>query len=250
MHKSEKEIDKIWDSRWSRYKLENVVDLTKINDPWTTFHIDILKKEISTLRPNSLFLEAGCGLGQWCFYVNKFGHRAVGVDIAKDIIKNLNEFIRGKKEYENIKFLVDDLTHSKLEGNQFDFIVSLGVIEHFRDSKPMLKELYRLLKSNGRILISVPNVFALHTITRPLTKLLGIWKIGYEKSYSRRKIIEEIEEVNFRLIESGILPSGQLFGRILTSIPLFGRLLTAISYFIETKQSMFGLYIYVICEKL
>jgi len=249
MNNAEKNIDMLWDSRWSKYELKNVVDVDKIDDPWTAIHLDILKKELSALPPNGKFLEAGCGLGQWCFYVSKIGHRAVGVDIAKDIIKNLNEFISGKNEYQNIKFIVDDLTHSKLESNQFDFIVSLGVIEHFPDSAPMLNELYRLLKPNGKIFISVPNIFALHTITRPLTKLFGWWKIGYEKSYTSRRLIAEIKKSNFKLERIGILPSGQFFGRILTTIPLFGSIFKKIGYLVEKRQNVFGLYIYVICKK-
>lgn len=249
MNKNIKDICIIWDRLWLKSNFANSIDVDKTDDMWTIFHSKILKEELSYLLPNSQFLEAGCGVGQWCFYANKLGHRAVGVDIAENTIQKLNRFISNNEEYRNIKFIVDDLTHSKLESNQFDFITSLGVIEHFRDSLPMLRELYRLLKPGGRIFISVPNLFAMQTITRPLTRLLGFWQLGYEKSYSPRGIIREIRRVNFKPLKSGILPSGRLFGRVLNSLPFFGSVFKKLGYFIETRQNIFGLYIYVICEK-
>jgi SAM-dependent methyltransferase len=249
MTKSENNIDIIWDSVWARFKIENFTDVDKIHDLWTSFHLEILKKELSALPRGSLFLEAGCGLGQWCFYANQIGHRAVGVDVAKDIIKKLNVFIQARKEYQNMKFIVDDLADSKLESNQFDYIISLGVIEHFKDSQPMLRQLHRLLKPNGKLFVSVPNLFALHTITRPLTRLLGIWDIGYEKSYTPRQLKDEAHNAGFKLERFGILQSGQLFGRVLNSLPFYGKFFRRMGSFIEKKQDIFGLYIYVICKK-
>lgn len=249
MNKQKEDIDVIWDSVWSKFTPGDFTDVDKINDLWTVFHLEILKNEISALPPDSKFLEAGCGMGQWCFYANTHGHQAIGVDVAKNIIESLNAFIRGKERYRNIKFIVDDLMDSKLESNQFDFIVSLGVIEHFPDSLPMLRQLHRLLKPGGRIFISVPNLFSMQTITRPLTKLLGVWKIGYEKSYSPRGLIKEAEAVNFKVLRSAVLPSGLLFGRVLNFLPVIGRAVRKLGYFIETRQNTFGLYIYLVCGK-
>lgn len=249
MRKEENSINIIWDSVWSKFQLEDFVDVDKINDLWTSFHLEILKKQIMALPANSRFLEAGCGLGQWCFYANKLGHEAVGADIAEDIINRLNEFIRGKPEYKNMRFLVDDLCNSKLESNQFDLILSLGVIEHFRDSSLMLEELRRLLKPGGKVFISVPNIFAMQTITRPLTELFGIWSIGYEKSFSPASLKKQIRDAGFILDRFGILPSGYIFGRFLNSLPFVGRLVKKIGYWIETRQKLFGLYIYVIATK-
>jgi SAM-dependent methyltransferase len=41
--------------------------------------------------------------------------------------------------------------------NQFDFAVTFQVIEHIKDDKTFIKEIYRVLKPGGKLLVSTPN---------------------------------------------------------------------------------------------
>lgn len=40
---------------------------------------------------------------------------------------------------------------------QFDCVVSIDVLEHLRDDQPFLQELHRVLRSEGRVIVTVPN---------------------------------------------------------------------------------------------
>jgi SAM-dependent methyltransferase len=40
----------------------------------------------------------------------------------------------------------------------FDFVFSLGVVEHFEDPGPLLREQFRVLRDGGTVLASVPNI--------------------------------------------------------------------------------------------
>jgi 2-polyprenyl-3-methyl-5-hydroxy-6-metoxy-1,4-benzoquinol methylase len=50
-----------------------------------------------------------------------------------------------------------DETTAHFESNSFDVITMWHVLEHVYDLEPQIKELKRLIKSNGTILIAVPN---------------------------------------------------------------------------------------------
>lgn len=43
------------------------------------------------------------------------------------------------------------------EGDRFDCVVSIDVLEHLADDQPFLRELYRVLRPNGKAIVTVPN---------------------------------------------------------------------------------------------
>jgi 2-polyprenyl-3-methyl-5-hydroxy-6-metoxy-1,4-benzoquinol methylase len=128
-------------------------------------------------------------------------------------------------------------------------LITLGVIEHFRDSRPMLYTLQRVIKPNGYAIISVPNWFCVHPLTRAILKLIGKWNLGYEKSISPSGLARLTRSVGFTVIEYGVLPSGEMFGSFLNSLYPLGRYLRRLSYFIEWHNRCFGFISYVVCSK-
>jgi SAM-dependent methyltransferase len=240
---------KIWDEKWHGIDVLQFKDDAFIHDRWTRFHISLVEKYLNRLKEGSLFLEAGCGMGQWCFYsAKKYKVRVIGVDIARENIENLKR-ISFQQGYGKIDFMVDDLAFSLLESNLCDMFISLGVIEHSRDNALIIKNLYRVLKPDGIGIITVPNVYALHTLTRPVLQLLNRWNIGYECSFSLRNLRRLVTGSGFKIIESGILPTGELFGTFLNNIPIFGKLIRRIGLSIETKQNIFGFLAFAVLKK-
>lgn len=52
--------------------------------------------------------------------------------------------------------LVEDLTKLTLSSNQYDLIIIWHVLEHIPNDVEAIKEMYRVLKPDGKILVSVP----------------------------------------------------------------------------------------------
>jgi SAM-dependent methyltransferase len=50
----------------------------------------------------------------------------------------------------------EDLTNISFENDQFDFVISLEVLEHIPNYKQALKEIFRILKKNGNFILSIP----------------------------------------------------------------------------------------------
>jgi SAM-dependent methyltransferase len=243
-------IGTIWDKHWAHVEnLETFIEIGKSADKWTEHHLPLIDRLLSEMAKGGLFLEAGCGLGQWCFYARKkYGARALGVDIAAETMAKMRRYVAAK-QIQGVEFARDDLTATTLPENYCDLFISLGVIEHFADSGPILKGMYKITKPGKRGLITVPNVFSLHTFSRPLAKILGKWTIGYEKSFSPRGLRKACERTGFKVVECGVIPSGEMFGASLNNLPFVGKLFERLSYAIEKRQHTLGFIAYVIVEK-
>lgn len=81
------------------------------------------------------------------------------------ILKNLNPAIVGSEFLgkdipagisNHLGIRNEDLTNLSFHNEQFDFIISLEVLEHIPDYITALKEVYRVLKQNGKFLFTVP----------------------------------------------------------------------------------------------
>lgn len=114
----------------------------------------IAKREISLkllehfIKKRDLkILDIGCGTGKNIETLSKFG-KTWGIDISPQAIKYCK-----KRGIKNIKLGKADQTGFKK--SSFDIITLLDVLEHVDDNKT-LKEIYRILKPNGLLLISVP----------------------------------------------------------------------------------------------
>lgn len=92
-------------------------------------------------------LDVGCGTGKNMETFKKFGE-VWGIDNSKKAI----EFCK-KRGLRNLK--VGDATSTGFGVSSFDLITMLDVLEHTDDNKT-LKEIYRILKPGGIVIITVP----------------------------------------------------------------------------------------------
>lgn len=94
-------------------------------------------------------LDLGCGTGYGCAELATHGARVVGMDRITQ-----GAFVRGS----NARFVRGDISALPFAGASFDLIVTFQVIEHLSDSAPYLEGLSRILRPDGVLLLSTPNV--------------------------------------------------------------------------------------------
>lgn len=102
------------------------------------------------LDKNSRILDAACGEGALLNELYKKGYsKLYGVDIEENrfAIKNRAKF---KKADLNNKVPFNNST--------FEFIFSLETLEHLDSPYNAIKEFHRVLKKNGALIISIPNL--------------------------------------------------------------------------------------------
>jgi 2-polyprenyl-3-methyl-5-hydroxy-6-metoxy-1,4-benzoquinol methylase len=103
-------------------------------------------KLINSQSTKGRILDIGAGVGDFLSVCKNDGWQTVGIepsDKAKTIAKN-----KGVSFVEHL---------SELEDHSFDIITMWHVLEHVPDLENQIKELKRLIKPTGTILIAVPN---------------------------------------------------------------------------------------------
>jgi ubiquinone/menaquinone biosynthesis C-methylase UbiE len=94
-------------------------------------------------------LDIGCGGGRFTFVLSKLGAKSVtGTDIGDKSLKYAIEMARNLNLH-NISFVNSNSYDIELKSNQFDFIVSNGVLHHHTKLEDALFNISRLLKPGG-----------------------------------------------------------------------------------------------------
>lgn len=97
-------------------------------------------------------LDVGTGTGIFVpFILQKIGGN--GRLICMDYAEEMLQIARSKFSNANIRFVCADIHSSGLSGDQFNAVVCYSSFPHFVDKPGALKEIYRLLKQNGKLFI-------------------------------------------------------------------------------------------------
>ena len=209
-------IDKqkdIWNKNW---KGQISIDPQKIiNSHFAQEAYNCLENFVDE-RKDKIILEAGCGTGRFCCFLAKNfpDSKVIGEDISLNSLKIANSL----KEYlkiSNVSFETGNLFQISYPGDYFDMVFNEGVIEHYSlNNKPnyidAVKELIRVTKKSGKIIIAVPNWYNFpHTLHKWTSNKLGKrFMYGYEKSFKYLELKIIFSDLGLEEIEiSGFYPS-------------------------------------------
>ncbi|OLE54042.1 MAG: hypothetical protein AUG51_10435 [Acidobacteria bacterium 13_1_20CM_3_53_8] len=112
-------------------------------------------------RLGGLIVDAGCGVGNLWNFVHSNFKEYVGVDAVQ-----YREFPAGAK------FIQADLNINQvpLRENSADVAVAVEVIEHLENPRAFMRELARIIKPGGLIIITTPNQLSLLSLLSLLIK--------------------------------------------------------------------------------
>lgn len=141
---------------------------SKINNSETNKRLKVVFEELLSKKDlqNKKFLEVGCGLGYFSNKASKLGAKVTGIDIGPKLVA------MNKKLTPSGQFLVSSASKLPFKDNTFDIVLSTEVIEHVDKQKEALKEMTRVLKKGGVLVITTPN-----RIFKPLFDLLSFLRI-------------------------------------------------------------------------
>jgi len=133
--------------------------------------LEIVLFFLRKLGKDLLILDAGCGDGlQMEKYIQSY--RVVGVDIS------LTRLRRAKDRINKDAVILADLFRLPFKNNRFDVVILGEVIEHIEEPELVLKEIHRVLRSSGHILLDTPSQSNMVDL---ILRLLGIKpKWGYK----------------------------------------------------------------------
>ena len=109
-------------------------------------------------KDNLNVLIAGCGTNQAIYHALKFPNsRHYAIDISENSLNHVNNMIK-KYEIKNLKIEKKDLVELK-NTNEFDYVISTGVIHHTKDPQESLNKLVESTNSDGALFIMVYAIY-------------------------------------------------------------------------------------------
>jgi SAM-dependent methyltransferase len=74
----------------------------------------------------------------------------------------------------------------------FDVVYHQGLLEHFRDPRPLLAENARITRSGGRVVVDVPQTFHAYTVMKQILIAFDVWFAGWETQFTPRELEERL----------------------------------------------------------
>jgi len=103
-------------------------------------------------------LDIGCGSGFYTKRALEMGAHSTAIDASKVIINRLSSSMKSPK----LRLICADITKplSFLESESFDCVICSLILHYIEDWKPLLSELYRVMRKSGELIISTHHPFA------------------------------------------------------------------------------------------
>jgi len=158
------------------------------------------------LQDGESVFDCGCGMGVFLMMIAKLRKlKLVGLD------GDMARLRWAQRERVLASLLTGDIFDLPIADNSFDKILFSEVLEHLRDDRRGLCELYRILKPGGIVALSVPNAhypFWWDPLNAIWTRvggqpfrtgfLAGIWS-NHERLYEPNDLIQKILEAGFEI---------------------------------------------------
>ena len=150
-------------------------------------------KYADTLKPSepgARVLDVGCGAGQVVARLAEAGYEAHGVDVSEPNIERAKKFCPRCQLYDGRKLPFPD--------GRFASVGALNVLEHVDAPEDFIKELVRVARIGGRIVLSSPNFFRVFGFRDYHPRMRGIgnkwrnWRRLRAKGHQMREAPETV----------------------------------------------------------
>lgn len=192
-------------------KVEKANDLVQIERK--NLAKDFLQKHTCT---NALVLDAGCGTGVVALEILDMGYKVYSIDIADSMIQMANE-LRSMAgiHIEKWKLATSELREAHFGDESFEAILALGFLEYQTDEVAVLREMNRILKPGGCLVISGPrhvtlqNYFRLGLVAKKIFLLIKRFT-GRKvetfpepsiNAYTARRFRKLLAQTNFKILD-------------------------------------------------
>lgn len=153
-------------------------------------------------------LEVGCGNGNICYQLARYGNIVTGIDISQTAI---NYAMSNFGNTPGLQFKVMDAHELKPAKNEkYDVIVCSEVLEHLQRPEQLVDHFKELLTEHGIVILTVPNGFGPREvlITKPVQRMVkseglvskSLLKLKHSLSFkgdTKQTSAESLEHIQF-----------------------------------------------------
>jgi len=156
---------------------------------------------LAELKAGETVLDLGSGGGIDVFLAaNKVGEngKVIGVDMTREMVSTA---IKNAADggYKNVEFKLGEIENLPIEDNSIDVIISNCVINLTPDKSAAYKEAFRVLKQDGRILVS--DLVTDGEIPADIKKSFQAWSKCVAGAMEKQEYLDTIEKAGFKEIE-------------------------------------------------
>jgi len=171
-HESKKlQISKMFDKISIKYDITNKLISFGLDTIWRRKLVEI----ISLIKPKKT-LDIATGTADVAIELTKIENNKVfGIDISKNMIELGEKKIIRLKLDDKIKLINQDVEKMKFSSNSFDAVTIAFGVRNFENINKALKEIFRVLKSNGTLVIletSIPENLILKNIYKLYLRII------------------------------------------------------------------------------
>jgi len=185
----------------------------------TGSHMDSFRQGLELLKrykSGGALLDLGCAVGVFLAMAEKGGWDVTGVDISEYAITQARKRCHGE-------VFAGELASLRFPDARFDVITLWDAVEHFVSPSETLREVHRILKDDGIVLMDTPNEESLvrkmaykiyrllgGRIAYPARKLYHLYHLFY---FSEETLTRLLDQCGFEVIEVIYKPIPQEKGR-------------------------------------
>jgi ubiquinone/menaquinone biosynthesis C-methylase UbiE len=163
-----------WESYWKGH--------ADIENTYSTG--DRLAREILADGPvaGTPVLEVGAGSGRDALGLVKAGAIGVVLDYSPASLAIVQRLAR--EQGLPIHLVQADALAMPFRDDTFQVVFHQGLLEHFRDPMPLMKENARITRRGGRVVVDVPQTFHLYTVMKQTLIAMNKWFAGWERQFT------------------------------------------------------------------
>ena len=170
--------------------------------------------------PHPFILDMGCGTGEGTSRIYKEGMTVIAADLSPEMVRT------AVQRFPVLQGCVADAAGLPFESERFDIVQSLGVLEYIGPYESAVRELRRVLKPGGTLVISIPNRNSLfrylhrleRSMTAPLRRLRtrrqddAGWEVGFRhRQWSLAEAVSMLQASGFNVVDVNLFTYGILF---------------------------------------
>jgi tocopherol O-methyltransferase len=109
----------------------------------------------AAISKNDRVLDAGCGIGGSSIWLAKnIGCNVIGISLSEKQVNKANALAAREGVEHLVKFEQKDFTQTGFSDESFDVVWAIESVCHANDKSSFLKEAFRILKKNGRLVLA------------------------------------------------------------------------------------------------